>query len=211
MLIAILALGPVFRALGAWYLLRPGASQLFDPHVALDVLTSSQLDAFAAGALVALFPVGRAAPRSTALGGLLWLALGALFVTREHLPLLSLGYPIGMASGGRYLWGYSLINGCSALLIDCLTQRRVFPRLFEARPLAYLGRISYGLYVIHYPMQAVVDHVLPHARVSLRIGVQAALTVLLASLSYHLWEAPFLRFKDRWFRSLARVPLRPAA
>jgi peptidoglycan/LPS O-acetylase OafA/YrhL len=104
-----------------------------------------------------------------------------------------------------------LINACSALLIDCLVRRKFMPGLFEARPLAYLGRISYGLYVIHYPVQEIVDKALPHARVSLRIAVQVAITVALASVSFHFWEAPFLCLKDRWFKGLAPVPAAGAA
>jgi peptidoglycan/LPS O-acetylase OafA/YrhL len=210
LLLAIIAAGPLLRAAGAWYLSRPGATQLFDANVALDVLTPTQLDAFAAGAFVALYPPQRAMP-ALALGSFVWLAAGIGLIVHNGLPWASFGYPIGMGAGFGFLWGYSLINACSALLIDCLVRRKFLPGLFEARPLAYLGRISYGLYVIHYPVQEIVDKALPHARVSLRIAVQVAITVALASVSFHFWEAPFLRLKDRWFKGLAPVPAARAA
>jgi peptidoglycan/LPS O-acetylase OafA/YrhL len=162
------------------------------------------------GALAALFPIG-GAPRALALGTLVWLAAGGALVVHAGLPWASLGYPIGMGRGYAYLWGYTLVNGLSALLIDCLAHRKILPSVFEARPLAYLGRISYGLYVIHYPMQQVIERALPHARFSLRLGLQVAFTVALASLSFHFWESPFLRLKDRWFKGLAPLPAGRAA
>ncbi len=201
--IAVVVLGPLLRVIGAWLLARPGATVLFDPAVALDVLTTTHLDAFATGGLFALFPMtnGNAARRALVVGGAIWLAAGAVLMATHHLPKTSLGYPIGMAFGYAYLWGYSLINVLSGLLIDCLVNRRLFPALFEARPLAYLGRISYGLYVLHYPLQALTDEALPHTSLSVRLALHVAATVALASLSFHLWETPFLSFKNRWFRS----------
>ncbi len=197
---AVVLLGPVLRVIGAWWLSRPGATVLFDPSVALDVLTSTHLDAFATGGFFALFPVP-GARRALLIGGAVWLAAGAALMITHHLPKTSLGYPIGMGFGYAYLWGYSLINVLSGLLIDCLINRRLFPALFEARPLAYLGRISYGLYVLHYPLQALTDAALPHSSISVRLPVHVLLTVAFASASFHFWETPFLAFKNRWFRT----------
>lgn len=204
-LLALVVAGPALRAIGLHFLLRPGASQLNDPYIALDVLTSSQLDAFATGAFVALFPPG-GAPRALAAGSLLGLGVGSALVVHAGLPWLSFGYPIGMSAGYAFLWGYSLINGLSALLIDCLAHRKFLPGLFEARPLAYLGRISYGMYVIHYPAQQLVDKAVPHAPIPTRIALQIAITVALATASFYLWETRFLRLKDRWFKSVTAVP-----
>ncbi len=207
---AIVLAGPGLRLLGTCYLARPGATVLFDPSVALDTLTPSHIDAFATGALVALYPL-----RSPRLGlGLsaALLALGGFVVLRKyHLPLLSFGYPIGLSNGFGFLWGFSLINVTSAFLIASLVERRFLPALFEARPLAYLGRISYGLYVIHYPMQHAVDVLLPHSRMALKLAAQIVLTVIFAALSFKLWEAPFLRLKDRWFKVTSAAPVAPAA
>jgi len=209
-LIAIVLAGPGLRLLGASYLARPGATVLFDSSVALDTLTPSQIDAFATGALVALYP-----PKSPRLGLVLSAALlagtGLFLLRRYHLPLLSFGFPIGMANGFGFLWGYSLINVVSAFSIASLVERKFLPALFEARPIAYLGRISYGLYVIHYPMQHVVDVLMPGSRVALRLAAQIALTVALASLSFKFWETPFLRLKDRWFKVAPAARPAPAA
>lgn len=200
LLLGLIALGPLLRLGGSWLLSQPHATALPDASVALDVLTTTHLDAFATGACFALFPWGGAA-RALLLLSIAWLAGGAALILTHHLPLGSFGYPIGMLPGYGYLWGYTLINCLSGLLIDCLVNRRFLPAFFELRPLGYLGRISYGLYVIHYPMQALADAALPHAPFSVRLGFQIVATCACASASFHFLETPFLRLKDRWFRN----------
>ena len=209
-LTAIVLAGPGLRLLVACYLARPGATVLFNSSVALDTLTPSQIDAFATGALFALYPPRRARV-GLGVSAALVAGAGAFLLRRYHLPWLSFGFPIGMANGFGFLWGYSLINVASAFLIVSLVQRRFLPALFEARPIAYLGRISYGLYVIHYPMQHAVDVLMPTSRMASRLAAQIALTVGLASLSFKLWETPFLRLKDRWFKVARVAPPAPAA
>lgn len=65
------------------------------------------------------------------------------------------------------------------------------------KPLAALGKISYGLYLWHLPVYVVV---LPHL-MELPLAVRSALvmtaSVAVASLSYVAVERPFLRIKDR--------------
>jgi len=69
------------------------------------------------------------------------------------------------------------------------------------RPLAALGKISYGLYLWHLPVYAVL---LPHLLglpLAARSGVVAAASIAAATLSYFFVERPFLRLKDRrWTR-----------
>lgn len=149
---------------------------------------------------MALFPLGGSA-YALLLSSLVWLVAGLTLLVHGALPWTTLGYPIGLGPGYAYIWGYSLINCCSALLIDCLVHRKFLAVIFEARPLAYLGRISYGPYVVHYPMQELVSKALPHAPLAVQIATQAALSVAVASLSFQLWEKPFLRLKARWFAS----------
>jgi peptidoglycan/LPS O-acetylase OafA/YrhL len=67
------------------------------------------------------------------------------------------------------------------------------PRVLGNRPLAYVGRISYGLYLWHFPIALVLPTVLAFP-----------VTFAIAASSYHLVEAPI----RRWARS---VDLGPAA
>jgi peptidoglycan/LPS O-acetylase OafA/YrhL len=67
----------------------------------------------------------------------------------------------------------------------------------------YLGKISFGLYAFHELAAGVVLNGFPNIgshHVSLfflKLGIALALTVFLASISYHFFETPFLRIKRR--------------
>jgi peptidoglycan/LPS O-acetylase OafA/YrhL len=77
--------------------------------------------------------------------------------------------------------------------------------VLSSRPMAYLGQISYGLYLYHLLAQKFVWEVLlpglehwnQYARYGLRFALYVALTVVIASLSYQLIEKRFLALKDR--------------
>jgi peptidoglycan/LPS O-acetylase OafA/YrhL len=75
---------------------------------------------------------------------------------------------------------------CSALVVlaAASTPHWWFTRTLELRPLRYLGKISYGLYLWHVPMLAAFGGTL---------GIPLA--VVAAGLSYRFVEQPFLRRK----------------
>lgn len=85
------------------------------------------------------------------------------------------------------------------------------PARYLPKPLIYLGRISYGLYLFHELIYTLVFHVwkAQFVRLSefLRLGywtggvataIAFAATILLAHLSYQFYERPFLRLKGRF-------------
>jgi peptidoglycan/LPS O-acetylase OafA/YrhL len=72
------------------------------------------------------------------------------------------------------------------------------------RPLAYLGQISYGLYLYHYVVYWIIDGCHQRPR-SLLIGqswttqaLKLGASLSVAVLSWHLIERPILRWKDRF-------------
>ena len=69
--------------------------------------------------------------------------------------------------------------------------------LLSSRPLIYLGRISYGLYVFHSPV-LVGSTLCDWAPWFVRLPAAFGLTVAIAALSYRLLEQPFLRLKERF-------------
>ena len=79
--------------------------------------------------------------------------------------------------------------------------------ILSHKHLAYLGIISYGMYVYHNSVRLITWNVLmpgleswPRTlRYGLRFSVYVGLTILLAAVSYRLLETPFLRLK-RHFR-----------
>jgi len=64
--------------------------------------------------------------------------------------------------------------------------------------LVYLGKISYGLYLLHYPIFHYIDFALPRVPWAAGFCLKILLSLLAASLSFHLIELRFLRFKSRF-------------
>jgi len=110
---------------------------------------------------------------------------------------------IGYATGGslNLIAGYALATlGCCLILIAFLG---VSPKFLPGWAI-YLGRISYGLYVFHILAFEITIPIFPH-HVSVGSGLMVlkgatalGMTILLASLSYRFFEAPFLRMKRRF-------------
>jgi len=85
------------------------------------------------------------------------------------------------------------------------------------KPLVYLGRISYGIYVYHVFVIMVFSPLLmayglseDHYAVA-RLLTLFALTLALASLSWHFMEKPFIAWKDALASFRPRPQLEPAA
>lgn len=92
-----------------------------------------------------------------------------------------------------YLGGFPLVALATAAVITVATSHsvRTLPALLEARPLLWIGRRSYSLYLWHWPIFLLV--VPPASEPWQRLASDAlrlGLTVLLAALSYRFVEQP---------------------
>jgi peptidoglycan/LPS O-acetylase OafA/YrhL len=158
----------------------------------------SHADAFAIGALTALYPWRISARVTTLVLAALW-PLGFV-VLAQNVPL----------PGGTYGWGYivgvSVINFASAVLVRALVERQFLPGFFENPVMRYCGKVSYGIYIFHFPVQALVDRLLPGKPVFIHLTVQVALTVAIAAASFAFFETRFLALKERWFGAKPKVP-----
>ena len=80
-------------------------------------------------------------------------------------------------------------------------------RVLGFRPLAYVGRISYGLYLWHWPVFLVLDG----SRTGLTgyplFAVRVAVTFVIAIASWYLVETPVRQMTFRGWRSWAWVPV----
>jgi peptidoglycan/LPS O-acetylase OafA/YrhL len=150
---------------------------------------------FAAGGAAAILLPAHISPnkvRSAALicGGLVtWVTAEALGNVNDRDAVMH-AFRIGPA--------YVLVAlGCALLLAGFLS----FPASATPRPLIYLGKISYGLYVYHALfMYLVPKHLgrwLPHIPGSDVIVIFLA-TVATAAFSYQFIEKPFLKLKSRF-------------
>ena len=149
-----------------------------------------------AGCLLALWLHRRTAGKLP--GGALALVaaggLGALFLAAGFLPRVPYLFP--ELAAAVVLTAFLILG-----VIEAPTS--LVSRLLAVRPLRYIGKISYGIYLFHLPIITVLDHYMTGSRaVMYAVAVPAA--VLAAALSYRFIERPFLRRKD------ALAPARPA-
>lgn len=88
---------------------------------------------------------------------------------------------------------------CVWLLIQLAEGRAT---LLAAAPIAWIGKISYGIYIYHlilpiyFPQLFSRLHIGPHSTPLLRFSVEVASVIAVASASYLVLERPFLRLKE---------------
>ena len=92
-----------------------------------------------------------------------------------------------------YLGGYLAVNLAATVLVVCLvsTPWAGLRLVFEAWPLVWMGRVSYGLYLWHIALFWILGPTV----------LAIAVTGAVAAASYLLLERPILRFKHRFDRS----------
>jgi peptidoglycan/LPS O-acetylase OafA/YrhL len=166
-------------------------------------LTLARMDALMFGALIASgrrFWGGWAAFQSRA-ARLGWLpALGLILVTL-HQPFYLESHQPPWAIGAYY----AVVASCWAVLImRTLEGGPWVERVLANRPIRFLGRISYGIYIWNVLVGRSVTlasagwGLPPGARAHLTALVTVAATVAAAAASYYLLERPFLRLKERF-------------
>jgi peptidoglycan/LPS O-acetylase OafA/YrhL len=117
-----------------------------------------------------------------------------------------------------YSWllhgGFTLVAISAALVIAALAVKPFAPLVWvlSLRPLTSIGKVSYGVYLWHYPLVLLIYPVVASRGASSPVVI-AVLAYTLASLSYGLVESPFLRLKRRIGAGEPAAPLelRPKA
>lgn len=104
-----------------------------------------------------------------------------------------------------HTWALTYLDLWAASLIVYAIQPGTWSfRLFDLRPLRWVGRISYGAYVFHDIFHEQIEKLCYLAgvhhleRTCAAVGL--AITLLLSWASFRWFEAPFIRLKDRWAR-----------
>ena len=83
-------------------------------------------------------------------------------------------------------------------LIVCLQGPSLFANVLSLAPIRYTGKISYGLYLYHWPIFILGESWKIHTPFHLYAVALIALIFAIAALSFEFVEKPFLKLKDRF-------------
>jgi peptidoglycan/LPS O-acetylase OafA/YrhL len=164
---------------------------------------------------------------------LLGAALGAWFVRRPASATLtgrtrSALEIAGFAAAAGTLWAFHAINGQSTFLYRggflliavlvvaviasvALVPAGALARVLSVSPLRYLGRISYGIYLWHWPLFLLLTHERTGLGTAGLLVVRLAVTFVVSVASYHLFELPIRERRLRLPRPRLTVPIAFAA
>ena len=107
-------------------------------------------------------------------------------------------------------WMRPTIQALMVLLLAALLLHDTGPlgRVLRWKPLARIGLVSYGMYLLHKPVTIVAEAAFGRLGIPGRVDgvlgtflltlVAAAGTWFVAELSFRYFETPFLKLKDRW-------------
>ncbi|HEY1810196.1 MAG TPA: acyltransferase [Acidobacteriaceae bacterium] len=181
-------------------------------------LTPLRLDALLLGGLLALLLRGSRREWYLRMGRRLFPLIAmivlALLLARPGTPPWHRPYTY---PDWKFTWGLTAVDLLSGMVIlTALQAGTVVCRVFSIRPLRWLGRISYGAYVLHdipHPIYAMLctklvqhltagsalsAHTIARASTQLTALIALVGTLVLSWLSYRWLESPFLNLKERW-------------
>jgi peptidoglycan/LPS O-acetylase OafA/YrhL len=165
---------------------REAAASLFEHQVG--IRTDARADTLLLGALAAvLLHYGFRTGRSTRIAGTIAFAF-----------LLAVWLFAQPDSRLMYAWGFTLVDIAGAVLcIAVLDEAWRLGTIFRTGPAAWLGRMSYALYLWHLPVFVAIAVDAPDLPVAVALVLAWVITFACALVSYYFIETPFLRLKGR--------------
>lgn len=161
-------------------------------HIEVYYLTITRLDGLAAGAILALHHSRGTLARHR--NKMMVLAvISFVLVGWEGLRFRGAALPfVQITKFSLFACFYASFVG---LLLT--SKRNALTTVFASRPMRWLGRISYGLYVFHPQMLRLCFGYLHAYSALVRACAGLSATLAITSLSWYAFERPLLRLKDR--------------
>jgi peptidoglycan/LPS O-acetylase OafA/YrhL len=125
----------------------------------------------------------------------------------------SLAFPV--VAIPEYFYEYVAFGLIAALVLAPamfgVSERSLYSRLLAHPSIAWLGLVSYGIFLWQMPVLLALDDLgvndlLPRFQLPLTFGLAFAATVAIAAVSYYALERPLMRIAHRWAR---RTPAPP--
>ena len=165
------------------------------------VITPARCDGLMLGGVVAVLEAERVPAATIRRLAIAAIVLGVLVLIAGALHLL-----------GKLTLGGWMSTACTPIFAGSIAWSTLSPddapmnRALLWRPLAWLGKYSYGVYLIHEPVFLIVQNPLMHVVVpfsgaatsAVRLAIVVPVVVGLAVASFHWLETPFLRMKGRF-------------
>ena len=173
--------------------------------------TPTHMDGLLLGALLAILGWEKSSALAKAWTRLRPAVLGV--TTLSILGLFVLTHGFNDYDGRVITFGYASLALFFASVVSIVVDGALSPffkRLLTSRPLRACGRVSYGMYLLHWPLvvfsvpvlekwQADVAPSITGVAIGLgAIALGIAITYVLAEVSFRFVETPFLRLKERF-------------
>jgi peptidoglycan/LPS O-acetylase OafA/YrhL len=97
-----------------------------------------------------------------------------------------------------------LLIGLLLVINTVLGWGGIVGRIFKSKPIKYIGKISYGLYLFHMPVPLffalITNKLFIHAHIPalVLLSIYFSITIVIASFSYTFLESKFLKLKNRF-------------
>ncbi|MFZ0668027.1 MAG: acyltransferase, partial [Acidimicrobiales bacterium] len=159
------------------------------------LLVGSALGALASQREWRVIPQGWAENRTGRVSGtLMWVTGAAALIWFWH--------DLNGQNPFLYEGGFLLVALASGAVITNVTSWRssVLSKFLSLGSITYIGRISYGLYLYHWPLFLAIDHAHTGMSGATLLAVRLAATLAAAVVSFHLIEQPIRRgaFAKTW-------------
>ena len=181
------------------------------PHTVTWVTTICRLDSFAVGIWIGM--------NSDSLSQFISKKkYNQNFSIRNRSYLVHFSFPNINQGSPHLVWTYLAFAIALGSLLLVATGKNLFSKFLSLAPLVFLGKISYGLYVFHnigigiqylwiqflhnqYPGTTPIVTSWP-----IKFATSLLFTIILATISYFLYEKHFLKLKER-FTTIASRPV----